>query len=89
MLLRHPWLAPLTKPETITEEEEDEGAIPTGEAEGTDEAGLKMHDAEVGQWVLSALERKRSGKLGSKAKPALHAAPLDTVSNSAPSPSTT
>ncbi|KAF2673564.1 kinase-like protein [Microthyrium microscopicum] len=36
-------------------------------------------DVEVAEWVLQALEKKRLGKLGKAAKPALHAAPLDAV----------
>lgn len=41
------------------------------------------YDDEVAQWVKSALERKASGLMGSSAKPALHAAPLDSVSSPA------
>ena len=75
MLLRHPWLAPLTKPATITEEDEDTTEDPT-----KDEAVAPgFHDPEVAKWVIDALERKRLGKMGQKAKPALHAAPLDAV----------
>lgn len=40
-------------------------------------------DKEVADWVQQALERKRSGKMGVAAKPALHAAPLDSISPAA------
>lgn len=36
-------------------------------------------DREVAEWVSAQLEKKRNGLLGKKAKPALHAAPLDAV----------
>jgi len=76
MLLRHPWLAPLLKPPTISEE--DEEAV-----EGTDQVstGPPVIDKEVSDWVIDAMERKRSGKMRSKAKPALHAVPLDAVTS--------
>lgn len=78
MLLRHPWLAPLLKPPTISEEAEEA-------AEGThqESTGPPVVDKEVSNWVIDAMERKRSGKMGSKAKPALHAAPLDAASSPA------
>lgn len=80
MLLRHAWLAPLVLPSTIAEDDEDS----VGEA-GSDEATATdvVDNKEVAQWVLDAMERKRNGTMGKKAKPALHAAPLDAV----PSPS--
>nr|OQO27995.1 hypothetical protein B0A51_05120 [Rachicladosporium sp. CCFEE 5018] len=76
MLLQHTWLAPLLLPPTITEE--DEEAAEAGEElpEGGKPAG-DFVDKEVGEWVIAALERKRSGKMGFAGKPALHAAPLD------------
>lgn len=77
MLLRHAWLAPLLKPPTISEEAED--AIEEGtDSESSDPPVI---DKEVADWVIDAMERKRSGKMGSKAKPALHAARLDAVSS--------
>lgn len=83
MLLRHPWLAPLTKPSTITEEDEETAEDDTSStaAAGSNAEALeeKMADPEVGQWVCDALARKKSGKMGKKAKPALHAAPLDAA----------
>ena len=79
MLLRHSWLAPLLKPPTISEEDE-EAATEDQDQEST---GPPVIDEEVAQWVIDAMERKRSGMMGQKAKPALHAVPLDAV----PSPS--
>jgi len=38
-------------------------------------------DREVGEWVRGQIEKKRNGTLGKKAKPALHAAPLDATSS--------
>lgn len=80
MLLQHAWLAPLLKPPTINEEDE-EGAQ-SGETAASATA-VSTTDKEVADWVINALERKRAGKVGKKAEPALHAAPLDVV----PSPS--
>ena len=79
MLLRHPWLAPLLKPPTISEEDEEADE----EAPIDESAALSVLDDEVAKWVNEAMERKRNGTMGKKAKPALHAAPLDAV----PSPS--
>ncbi|OBT85818.1 STE/STE7 protein kinase [Pseudogymnoascus sp. 03VT05] len=87
MLLQHPWLAGLSKPDAISEEEDEdemaeEGSAADGPAastNGTDSAD-PAYDDEVAQWVKTALERKASGLMGSSAKPALHAAPLDSVS---------
>lgn len=75
MLLRHAWLAPLMKPTTISEEDEE-----AAEEEVIEEAAAPgVIDREVAQWVTDAMERKRNGTMGNKAKPALHAAPLDAV----------
>ena len=83
MLLQHPWLKSFSKPQTIAEEAEDED-----EAEGVAEAvgnlqlgGSHNEDAEVAAWVSSVLNRKQEGQ-GSDgpSRPALHAAPLDSVS---------
>lgn len=89
-LLAHPWLAELSKPVTISEEDEELAEV---NAETTytggvgDEkvmgAGRGTEDAEVAEWVKNALERKKKGLMGEAAKPALHAAPLDTVSPAA------
>lgn len=85
MLLRHPWLAPLMKPPTISEDEEAEAAAEAG-AETPASGGTDSHsetaDKEVADWVRSAIERKLSGKMGKSDKPALHAAPLDAVPGS-------
>lgn len=82
MLTRHPWLAPMLLPPTISEEEEEAAAIEeeTGPdiAEGLGSAPPTA-DKEVAAWVLAQLEKKRQGKLHGIAKPALHTAPLDTV----------
>ena len=80
MLLRHPWLGQLLKPPTITEEEEDE-------EEGTEErdvhsgaaTDVEVFDKEVATWVKQQIEKRRSGTMVKKAKPALHAAPLDAT----------
>ncbi|KAK5163505.1 MAP kinase kinase Wis1 [Saxophila tyrrhenica] len=88
MLLQHAWLAPLAKPQTIMEEDEEaaeaEGAV-GGEAPAAaadDEAAEKKEDwvdQEVGEWVIGALDRRKRGVMGKAPKPALHAAPLDKV----------
>lgn len=90
MLLQHAWLAPLGQIDTISEE--DEEAAEAAEAAGTsvtpeseervvggEHDGEFYVDKEVGLWVQDALEKKRLGKLGKHAKPALHAAPLDAT----------
>jgi mitogen-activated protein kinase kinase len=92
MLLQHAWLAPLAKPATITEEDEDEVEAAT-EAEAGEAAGdvgapepvEVVHDQEVADWVKGAIEKRKKGTLKRAEKPALHAAPLDAVQ----SPSTT
>ncbi|CZT03309.1 related to tyrosine protein kinase of the MAP kinase kinase family [Rhynchosporium agropyri] len=83
MLLAHPWLAGLSKPLTISEEDEDEGIDqPEGFADGVPTkremgVGRGTEDEEVAEWVKNALERKRTGLMAESTKPALHAAPLD------------
>jgi len=99
MLLQHAWLAPLSKPTTITEEDEEISSTPVSESgnssdteaksptseksEGDMGNSLKLPDnvvdAEVSEWVLRALEKRRLGKLAKAEKPALHTAPLDAV----------
>ena len=74
-LLQHPWLSPLLKPPTITEEDED--CANEEVAQETVVPGAL--DGEVAEWVASAMERKRNGTMGKQMKPALHAAPLDAV----------
>lgn len=84
MLLRHGWLAPLMKPPTISEDEEAEKAAEAGleSAVASAEPTPETADREVAEWVKSALERKRLGKMAFADKPALHAAPLDAVPGS-------
>lgn len=79
ILLQHPWLAPLLKPPAILEEDEDL----VDEEVAQEAVAPGAFDKEVAHWVSSAMERKRNGTMGKKAKPALHAAPLNAV----PSPS--
>ncbi|KAF4634532.1 hypothetical protein G7Y89_g3559 [Cudoniella acicularis] len=80
MLLQHGWLAELSKPATITEADEEE-AEAGGNAAGTDELGYSgTEDEEVANWVKNSIERKKKGLMGVGIKPALHAAPLDTIS---------
>ncbi|KND89819.1 MAP kinase kinase PBS2 [Tolypocladium ophioglossoides CBS 100239] len=83
MLLQHPWLKSFSKPHTIAEEaEEGEEADKVAEAVGKIQLGdSSSEDAEVANWVSSVLKRKQEG-LGNDgpSRPALHAAPLDSVS---------
>ncbi|PNY28315.1 MAP kinase kinase PBS2 [Tolypocladium capitatum] len=83
MLLQHPWLKSFSKPQTIAEEaEEGEEADKVAEAVGKMQLGDSgSEDAEVANWVMSVLKRKLEGQ-GSdgRSRPALHAAPLDSVS---------
>lgn len=92
MLLQHPWLSELAKPQTITEEDEDDVAAAIEAPSGADAASPTtgespqpvdpVVDEEVASWVTGILEKKRNGTLGKAAqKPALHAAPLDAVSS--------
>ncbi|KAI1855364.1 hypothetical protein JX265_006493 [Neoarthrinium moseri] len=86
-LLNSEWLKTLTKPETITEEDE-ESAENDASAEALANAADKLdvsrsgtEDAEVAAWVKDVLEKKATGQYGIQVpKPALHAAPLDAVS---------
>ncbi|KAK3336114.1 kinase-like domain-containing protein [Cercophora scortea] len=89
MLLAHPWMKSLLRPETITEEVEAEDAAAdnelidaTGSLSLNSPTGLSAGgDHEVADWVKTVLDRKRQGLLpGDPNKPALHAAPLDSVS---------
>ena len=98
MLLSHPWIKALGKPETIAEDAEaeeaaadDELADATGELSLNNPSGkVAEGDYEVAEWVRTVLERKKAkgassaGKNGAdgeeQRKPALHAAPLDSVS---------
>lgn len=82
MLLKHPWLSPLTKPQTIAEEPEDaEDLDGVADAVGSLNLDSTTDDAEVAQWVNRVLRGETQGlQDGSSLRPALHTAPLDTVS---------
>ncbi|KIW99806.1 uncharacterized protein Z518_10734 [Rhinocladiella mackenziei CBS 650.93] len=83
MLLRHAWLAPLMKPPTISEDAEAEQAAEAGvESAFANGSTPDTADKEVADWVKSALERKKAGKMAVGKKPALHEAPLDAVPGS-------
>lgn len=82
-LLKHPWLQPFSKPQTIAEEvEEGEEADKVAEAVGKMQlGGANAEDVDVADWVRSVLQRKMEGRGdGGPLRPALHAAPLNTVS---------
>ena len=85
LLLQHAWLAPLLKPPTISEE--DEEAAEAADFAGTDSTNsfsdptAVTADDEVAQWMRDASERRRNGTMGKRQKPALHAAPLDAVNS--------
>lgn len=82
MLLKHPWLLEFTKPQTITEEaEEGDEVEEMAEAVGKIKLNSGTEDAEVAEWVNTVMQRKRDGlDKGGPGQPALHAAPLDSVS---------
>lgn len=64
--------------EGVAASEDDVAAASTASQLGDNE---KWVDREVGEWVRGQIEKKRAGTLGKKAKPALHAAPLDATSS--------
>jgi len=80
MLLQHAWLAPLVKPETIQEEDEEAAEAADANVEAQVKPEGDFFDREVGEWVIGALDRRKRGVMGKSAKPALHAAPLDAGS---------
>jgi mitogen-activated protein kinase kinase len=82
MLLKHPWLVEFTKPQTIAEEaEEGDGVDTVAEAVGKINLDSSTADAEVADWVNGVLQREKDGlKEDGPLKPALHNAPLDSVS---------
>lgn len=86
LLLQHAWLAPMLKPATISEEDEEAAeagaAMPTAPSAvpGLPADSSSTADAEVATWVKEALEKKASGKLGKAAQPALHKVDLDAMS---------
>ncbi|KAK6607420.1 hypothetical protein H4I96_03655 [Botrytis cinerea] len=80
-LLQHPWLAELSKPNTISEEDEEE------EEDQADVGGLSLEDdvkQDTSNGILTGTEDSEVaewlGLMGTHAQPALHKAPLDTVS---------
>ncbi|PKS09613.1 hypothetical protein jhhlp_004231 [Lomentospora prolificans] len=84
MLLKHPWMKPLTEYDTIAEEPED------GDSDDVDSIAQSVskmrfransEDVIVAEWVKSVLDR-RGDEMGAQkpSRPALHAAPLDSVS---------
>lgn len=86
MLLQHAWLAPLAKPETITEEDEEEveAAHQAVADEAVGDTGVPepvevVYDQEVADWVKAQIDKRKKGQLKRAEKPALHAAPLDAV----------
>lgn len=85
MLLQHPWIKALGKPETIEEEAEAEveatdNLLADAAARQLTIAAEGSGDPEVAKWCFDALEAKRMGLHPESAKPALHAVPLDSVS---------
>ncbi|KAI0397662.1 kinase-like domain-containing protein [Xylariaceae sp. FL0594] len=93
-LLASEWLKGLSKPETITEEEEERqendasAEAVAGAAEKVDLRHSSTEDAEVAEWVRDVLQKKEAGVYGEvSGKPALHAAPLDAVASPMASPS--
>lgn len=73
-------------PPTISEDEEAEKiAEAGGNADSSTETVPDTADKEVADWVKAALEKKRAGKMGESAKPALHAVSLDAVAATSPS----
>jgi len=88
MLLAHPWIKALSKPETITEDAEAEDAAAdddlanaAGALDLNGPTNIIGGDYEVAEWVKDVLDRKRKGLLkGTLEKPALHAAPLNGLS---------
>ncbi|RFU72235.1 map kinase kinase pbs2 [Trichoderma arundinaceum] len=84
LLLKHPWIQSLSKPETIAEVAEDgeaEAADKVAEAVGHMDLNSGTEDVEVAEWVKSVLKKNAEGQNGDgPSKPALHAAPLDSIS---------
>lgn len=74
---------PLTKPPTISEDDEAERIAEAGGDAAAEIEPLPITaDKEVAAWVQEAMERKRAGKMAISEKPALHAAPLDAMPSS-------
>ncbi|KAI0487630.1 kinase-like domain-containing protein [Xylaria cf. heliscus] len=92
-LLASEWLKGLSKPETITEEDEEvqennaSAEAVAGTAGSVDISHSGTEDAEVAAWVQEVLEKKTSGQYGeADGRPALHNAQLDAVATSLGSP---
>ena len=76
MLLQHAWLAPLIKPATITEEDEEEAEaaadggtdLPNPPAPRDASSNEAVYDKEVADWVKEILEKKKNGTLGKGAQ---------------------
>lgn len=88
MLLLHPWIKSLSKPETIAEEAEAESEAMDNDLADAAAKQLSIKegsgDAEVAEWAQEVMERKKQGlQPASAEKPALHAAPFDSVSPAA------
>ncbi|KAJ3552071.1 hypothetical protein NPX13_g11203 [Xylaria arbuscula] len=88
-LLTSEWLNGLSKPETITEADEEvqendaSAEAVAGVADSIDISRSGTEDAETAAWVKGILEKKANGQYGEvDGKPALHAAQLDKVATS-------
>ncbi|KAK6952473.1 hypothetical protein Daesc_007011 [Daldinia eschscholtzii] len=86
-LLASEWIEDLTKPETITEEDEEinendaSAEAVAGAAGKLDLSHSSTEDPEVAAWVNEVLQKKENGQYGeAEGQPALHHAPLDAVS---------
>lgn len=83
MLLQHAWIAPLVKPETIVEADEEAAELAAAKGEDVVSEEIEVGgeggfvDREVGEWVAQALEDRKRGKSKVSVKPALHSAALD------------
>ncbi|GAP87159.1 putative ste ste7 protein kinase [Rosellinia necatrix] len=93
-LLASEWLMGLSKPETITEEDEEgqennaSAEAVAGAAEVVDISHSGTEDTEIAAWVKEVLGKKANGQYGEEdGKPALHTAQLDAVATSLGSPS--
>ncbi|RKF55906.1 Protein kinase wis1 [Golovinomyces cichoracearum] len=78
MLLQHPWLAQLSKPITISEEDENPEADVDAKSSNIEET-ISV-DKEVAEWVINALRKKKNGTLGGSLQQDLHAAQPSSVS---------
>ncbi|KAJ5704008.1 MAP kinase kinase PBS2 [Penicillium malachiteum] len=81
-LIRHPWLEPLMRPPSETEEAASEEAEAEAPAPGEKVPSSVTEDKEVAEWVLKQLELKQQGLLVVDEKPALHTVALDKVGSS-------